>query len=314
MKKNLVITASNMQPWWRTLNYTALRAVLPAKVDPYMKLARYDTPIWTQYYGFPGWCGLALASTSFPNPLLLAAFYQSSAMLHGAGCIINDWMDSDYDRQVERCKNRPFVVGSVKFAPAAAFFLFNLTPIAVGMWFSPPVAQVALFSLIPLMCFYPLFKRFTNWPQIVLGLNYSTTALAGYAMLTGTIDASCLALWIGGITHAVHTDTFYAFQDRDDDLKAGVMSTAVRFGEDYKWWLGGVTAVTAACWTATGLLAGLHPVYYAGVLAATGHMGWQISTVDIKSKPDVKAKHLSNKYVLLSLFAGIVAAKAAGTK
>lgn len=302
-----------MQPWWRTLNESALKAVLPAKVDPYLKLARYDMPIWTQYYGFPGWCGLALASASYPNPGLLAAFYASSAMLHGAGCIINDWMDSDYDRQVERCKDRPFVVGSVKFAPAAAFFLFNLTPIAVGMWYSPPIAQAAIFSLVPLMCFYPLFKRFTNWPQVVLGLNYSTTALAGYAMLTGTIDPACIALWIGGITHAIHTDTFYAFQDRDDDLKAGVMSTAVRFGEDYKLWLGGITAVTAACWTATGLLAGLHPFYYAGVLAATGHMTWQISAADIKNKVDMKAKHRSNKYVLLSLFAGIVAAKTLGS-
>ena len=302
-----------MQAWWRTINYSVLRAILPAKVDPYMKLARYDKPIWSQLMGFPSWCGVALASTALPNAALLAACYGSAAMIHGAGCIINDWMDSDYDRQVERCKNRPFVVGTVKFAPAAAFWVFNLTPIAVGMWYGSPIAQIMVFSLVPLQMVYPLFKRFTNWPQIVLGLNYSTTALAGYALMTGTVDAACLALWVGGITHAVHTDTFYAFQDRDDDLKAGVNSTAVRFGENYKTWLYGINAVTTACWTATGVLAGLHPYYYLGVLGAAAHMSWQISCVDIKNKADLKAKHESNKYVLLTLFAGIVAAKTLGS-
>ena len=301
-----------MKPWWRTLNYSALKAVLPAKVEPYMKLARYDVPLWTQYSAFPAWCGLALACKSYPDPMMLVAFYQSAAMVHGAGCIINDWMDRDYDRQVERCKNRPFVVGSIKDAPAAAFFLFNLSPIAIGMWYSSPLAQGVIFSLVPLICIYPLCKRFTNWPQVILGFNYSTTALVGYTMHTGTIDPASIALWVGGIAHAIHTDTFYAFQDRDDDLKAGVMSTAVRFGEDYKFWLGGITAVTAVCWTATGVLAGLHPFYYAGVLAATGQMAWQISVADIKNKVDMKAKHQGNKYVLLSLFAGIVAAKTLG--
>jgi len=166
-----------------------------------------------------------------------------------------------------------------------------------------------LASLIPAQVFYPFFKRFTNWPQIVLGLNYSTTSLATYAMITGTIDPSCWALWLGGIAHAIHTDTIYAFQDRDDDLKAGVKSTAVRFGENYKFWMSGLTAVTAGCWTATGVLAALHPVYYLGLAAATAQMLLQIATIDIKGKTNLKGIHNNSKYVLLTLFAGIVASK-----
>jgi 4-hydroxybenzoate polyprenyl transferase len=230
-------------------------------------------------------------------------------MLHGAGCIINDYFDKEYDKKVERCKNRPFVKGEVKELPALAFWVFNLTPIAVGCWYSPPVAQIAIASLLPAQVIYPFCKRFTNWPQIMLGLNYSTTCLGTYAMITGTIDPACWALWLGGIAHAVHTDTIYAFQDRDDDLKAGVKSTAVRFGDNYKFWMSGLTAVTAGCWTATGMFAALHPVYYLSLAAATGQMLWQIGVMDTKGKTNLKATHQNSKYVLLTLFAGIVASK-----
>ncbi|KXZ49442.1 hypothetical protein GPECTOR_21g668 [Gonium pectorale] len=145
-------------------------------------------------------------------------------------------------------------------------------------------------------------------PQAFLGLTINWGALMGYAAVAGSCDWSVvLPLYGAGVTWTLVYDTIYAHQDKRDDVVAGVKSTALLFGERSKAWFSAFTAATAASLAAAGAAAGCGLPYYAGVAAMVGHMGWQISTVDLSNGPDCSAKFVSNKIAGGLLLAGIVA-------
>lgn len=290
--------------------FSTLKNLIPSSMDKYWRLGRYDKPIGSHLFFLPAAWGLALASSAwYPSPTLMLGCYVSASMIRGAGCVVNDWWDRDYDRQVERCKTRPIASGEVNTSQAAIFFALNSSPLLMGLTLGPPATQLAVCALLPMYCTYPLFKRITYWPQVMLGFTFNMGTLIAYPLVTGDITYAALTLYLGGVAHTVVYDTLYAYQDRDDDIHAGVKSTALRWGENYKEWSTFFTAITAISWTATGVLAGLDPAYYVGVAAAISHMVWQYTTIDINNKKDCWNKFASNKYTCLLLLGGIMMAK-----
>jgi 4-hydroxybenzoate polyprenyltransferase len=238
----------------------------------------------------------------------LALFGAGSVLLRGAGCTINDLWDKDYDRQVERTKTRPLASGALSTKQALGFLALQLSLGLLILLQLNDYSKLIGASSLLLVATYPLFKRFTYWPQAFLGLTINWGALLGYAAVTGALENTSvvLPLYIGCIFWTLLYDTIYAHQDRQDDVKAGVKSTALLFGSNTKVYLSGFAFISACSWLAAGVAADLTLPYALGVLGATSHLAWQIKDVNLDSREDCMVKFVSNKWVGAILLAGIV--------
>ncbi|XP_073966201.1 ubiquinone biosynthesis protein COQ2, mitochondrial [Choristoneura fumiferana] len=286
--------------------------LLREKIVPYAKLARWDKPIGVYLLYWPGAWAIALASVPGTVPLetslkMAGLFLVGAGLMRGAGCTINDMWDRDIDAQVERTKDRPLVSGAVSSKQAVAFLVAQLS-LALGILLQLNCYSVALgASSIFLVISYPLAKRFTNYPQIFLGATFNWGALLGYSALRGAIEpAVCLPLYVGALAWTVMYDTIYAHQDKIDDARIGMKSTALTFGERTKPALYGTLALNAGCLLAAGAAAGLHWPYAAAVGAATLHAGKQIYTLETDNPDDCASKFKSNSTIGLIILLGIL--------
>ena len=285
---------------------------LPAWARPYGRLSRWDRPIGTWLLLFPCWWSTALAAA--PDWQLLAGwmaiFAVGALAMRGAGCTWNDIVDRKIDAQVERTRWRPLPAGEVKLKNAliwtaiqlgvGALVLFKLNKFAGG---------VALCSMI-LVAVYPTMKRFTFWPQVILGLAFNWGALVGYASITGRLSWSSVLLYFGGVAWTLVYDTIYAMQDQRDDAVIGVRSTARRFAHAPRRWLLLFAGLTLALWGLAGLLAHLKPAYFAGLLLVALHFGWQIATLKPNDQADCLTKFKANEYVGWLLLMAVAAGRA----
>jgi 4-hydroxybenzoate polyprenyltransferase len=284
--------------------------MLPAWARPYGRLARWDRPIGTWLLLLPCWWSTALGSgQNWPNMLGWMALFAIGALaMRGAGCTWNDVVDRKIDAKVERTRGRPLPAGEVKLRNALIWMVLqSLVGVALLFKLNKTAGGVALLS-VALVAIYPTMKRFTTWPQIVLGLAFNWGALVGYAAVTGTLSWATAALYWGGVAWTVVYDTIYAMQDARDDSIIGVKSTARHFGNKPRRWLTLFAAVTLAFWLAAGVLAKLGLIYYGGLLLIALHFAWQITTLKPNDQADCQRKFKSNAQVGLLLTAAIVAA------
>lgn len=302
--------SSGIQPA-RSTSTLASRLVngAPAGLQPYLKLARLDKPVGTWLLFWPcGWSlGLAATSGSLPDPFLLALFGTGALVMRGAGCTINDMWDRKIDRLVERTKSRPITAGQISMFDALAFLAGQL---GVGVlillelnWYSVLLGA----SSMGLVVLYPLMKRFTYYPQLVLGLAFNWGALLGWSASTGSCYwSACLPLYAAGICWTMIYDTIYAHQDKYDDIIVGVKSTAIKFGDQ-----------TPICLSCCAIAMGLNLLhvgwmceqtlpYYSAVAAVLAHISHQIYTLDIENSEDCAKKFLSNRWVGFILFLGCI--------
>eukprot|EP00124_Ichthyophonus_hoferi_P004619 Ihof_evm2s531 gene=Ihof_evmTU2s531 len=214
----------------------------PEKWQPYLKLARVDKPIGTWLLYWPGAWSIAMAAApgTLPNMGILAIFGVGALVMRGAGCTINDMWDRKIDQQVDRTRTRPLAANQISMKAAWAFLASQLT-VGLGILCTLNPYSIALgASSMGLVVTYPLAKRFTWWPQMVLGLTFNWGALLGWAAVQGSCDWSVvLPLYLAGVNWTLVYDTIYAHQDKKDDVMVGVKSTALRFGDNSKIWLTG---------------------------------------------------------------------------
>jgi 4-hydroxybenzoate polyprenyltransferase len=280
--------------------------LLPAGLRPYARLARLDRPIGTWLLLFPGWWGIALAAHRLPGPVLLVLFAVGAAVMRGAGCTLNDIADRDYDAQVARTRSRPLPSGAVSVRQAAVFLLLQLA-VGAAVLFSLNRASILLgCAVLALVASYPFMKRITYWPQIFLGLNFNWGALVGWAAVTGALASPPVLLYLGGVFWTLGYDTIYAHQDKADDLRIGVKSSALALGANTRPWLFAFYAAASALWGAAGHFAGLGAPFWAGLALAAVQLCWQAACVDIDNPADCLAKFRSNRLTGWLLLAGIV--------
>jgi 4-hydroxybenzoate polyprenyltransferase len=165
---------------------------------------------------------------------------------------------------------------------------------------------VALLSLV-LVFVYPTMKRFTYWPQVVLGLAFNWGALVGYAAVTGTLSWAAVALYVGGVAWTLIYDTIYAMQDQRDDAIIGVGSTARRFADAPRLWLSLFVVLALLAWALAGHLANLGPYYFGFLLAIALHFGWQVATLKPHDPADCLAKFKANAWVGMLLTVAVIA-------
>lgn len=236
---------------------------LPAPLRPYALLARLDRPIGTWLLFLPGAWGILLPDAGGTTPplervRLLALFGIGSLVMRSAGCVVNDMWDRDIDRQVTRTAGRPLASGALRMRHAALFLLLLLLIGLSILLQLNPLAQLLGASSLILVALYPLAKRFTWWPQLVMGFTFGFGAPMGYAAVADRCDTTQLLLYTATILWQLGFDTIYGFQDMDDDARIGVKSTSLL-------WQGRAKAFIGVCY-ATASLAFLG----AGFLAHTG--------------------------------------------
>lgn len=284
---------------------------LPVWPRPYARLARLDRPIGTWLLLFPGWWGIALASDRWPNPGLLLLFALGAVAMRGAGCTLNDIADRQYDSQVARTRLRPLPSGAVTVRQAVVFLLMQLAVGAAVLFSLNRTSMLLGFAVLGLIGTYPFMKRITYWPQVFLGLNFNWGALIGWTAVGGELAWPSLLLYFGGVFWTIGYDTIYAHQDKEDDIRIGVKSSAIALGSQTRPWLFAFYGAALLFWAAAGHVAGLGALFWLGLAATGAQLIWQASRVAIDNPADCLAKFRSNRAVGWLIFAGIVAGRLA---
>jgi 4-hydroxybenzoate polyprenyltransferase len=283
----------------------------PESVRPYLRLARLDRPIGFWLLLLPCWWSVGLAGVAlhqpYPNPWLLTLFALGALAMRAAGCAYNDYVDRDYDARSARTASRPIPSGQVTPAEALAFAaICAFVGFLVLVQFNAFTIRLGAASLV-LVAIYPFLKRFTHWPQIVLGLAFNWGALVGWAAVMGNVGIPALLLYAGSVLWTIGYDTIYAHQDREDDLLLGLRSTAIRFGDNTMSWVGSFYAGAIVLWLLAGYLAGTHLIFFMAVVLASLQMAWQVTTLDMSDARNCLRRFRSNRDVGLVIFLGLVA-------
>jgi 4-hydroxybenzoate polyprenyltransferase len=291
--------------------YNWIDRAAPRTWLPYLRLARFDRPIGAWLLLFPCWWGQAMAELSigrpYPNLWYVVLFLAGAFIMRGAGCTYNDIVDRDFDARVQRTAARPIPSGQVSVLQAWMFFVaLCLAGLLILAQFNPFTILLGASSLL-LIAIYPFMKRYTFWPQLVLGLTFKWGALVGWAAVTGGLSAAALALYAGSILWTIGYDTIYAHQDKEDDLLVGLKSTALRFGAATHRWLVGLYTGAVLLWGIAGALAGGRAVFFLALACAAGQLAWQVSTLDTADRYNCLARFKSNQFVGWLLFLGLVA-------
>ncbi|KAH8381396.1 hypothetical protein KR093_004095 [Drosophila rubida] len=288
---------------------TSLLQQLAAATKPYAQLMRIDRPIGTYLLFWP--CGWSIALSAeagcWPDLTMLGLFATGALIMRGAGCTINDMWDRDIDAKVERTRNRPLASGQITQFDAIVFLSAQLS---LGLLVLVQLNWQSILlgaSSLGLVITYPLMKRVTYWPQLVLGMCFNWGALLGWCATQGSVNLdACLPLYLSGVCWTIVYDTIYAHQDKLDDLQIGVKSTALRFGENTKAWLSCFTAAMLTGLSAAGYACDQTLPYYAAVGVVGAHLVQQIYSLNIDNPTDCAKKFISNHQVGLILFLGIV--------
>ena len=321
--------------------------LLPIPIWPYAQLARWDRPIGWWLLLWPCWWSLALVlGSTFTNwqvsnngfywaifyiPMF-AAFWLGAVMMRGAGCTYNDFVDVDIDQKVARTASRPIPSGRVSRKMTVVFICLQALVGFICLVFLASRFSVTTFSFtfwlgltsLAIVAVYPFAKRFSDWPQFVLGLAFSWGALMGWASILQVLHTPAYLLYAAAILWTIGYDTIYAHQDKEDDALIGVRSTARLFG-------GRTKPALLILYSGTILLLALSVHYstagegvlemfpmqqgvpslsawpsYLGLAIGSGHMLWQIKTLDINDPDNCLALFKSNKTFGGIIFAGLL--------
>ncbi|GAM29033.1 hypothetical protein SAMD00019534_122090 [Acytostelium subglobosum LB1] len=294
-------SVENQQPTWVDK--------CPQSIQPYLRLSRLDKPIGTLLLLYPCWFSTAFAAApgTLPDIKLMVMFATGAILMRSAGCVINDMADYKFDRMVERTRSRPLASMKLTHKKALALLAFQLgVSFCVLLTFNPYTILLSLAS-VPIVIVYPFMKRFTYYPQLVLGFAFNWGALVGYSAVQGYCDWSiCLPLYVAGIAWTLVYDTIYAHMDKKDDVKIGVKSTAQAFGENSRVILSAFSALTIGALNMAGMAASMPWIYYVGTTIGALHLAWQMKTVDFHDPRSCLRMFISNRTFALIILLTII--------
>ncbi|MDF7777267.1 4-hydroxybenzoate octaprenyltransferase [Sphingomonas sp. AOB5] len=283
--------------------HRGLMRLLPAAARPYALLARFDRPIGWWLLFWPGAWAIALAGRALDRWDMILWFLLGSIAMRGAGCVYNDIVDRDLDRQIARTRSRPLASGAVSLKSAWIWLLaLCLIGLVVLLQLRPVAAGVALASLA-LVAAYPFMKRITWWPQAWLGLVFSWAALVAWAQSSDGDWLPGLLLYAGSIFWVIGYDTIYALQDVEDDALVGVRSSARRLGTQVKPGVALFYALALALWGAALWQMRAEWLALLALLPMALHLGWQVLTLRPEEGAGALERFRSNRFAGLLMFA-----------
>lgn len=266
---------------------------------------RLHRPIGSLLLLWPTLWALWMAASGRPRVLTVAVFVAGVFVTRSAGCIVNDYLDRDFDAQVWRTRDRPIASGRVSGSEA-----LTLAVLLALMAF--PLAWVlgrAVLRLVPaaiaLAVTYPLMKRYTDLPQAYLGVAFGWGIPMAFAAEQGHVPAVGWLLLLANIFWAIAYDTAYAMADRDDDRRAGVRSSAILFGHADRFWIGAFHVATLVTLGIVGRRLHLGPPYDAGLALAAALAVYQQYLIRAREPRGCLAAFNNNNWFGGSVFAGL---------
>ena len=284
-------------------------SILPGfitQLSNYAQLMRLDKPIGTWLLLWPTLWALWLAGKGHPDGSIFIVFMLGVFIMRSAGCVLNDFADRNIDPYVERTRSRPIASGAV--APMEALTLFvALALIAIGLAaMLNRQAQVLAIIAAALTVVYPFIKRFVSIPQFVLGMAFGWAVPMAFAAQTGQTQQLAWLVFGTALVWAVIYDTFYAMADREDDLKIGVKSTAILFGDADLFVIGGLQILMLLALILIGDMAELGSWYYTAVFVAGVLMVYHQWLARDRIAANCFKAFLHNHYIGMIVFVGIV--------
>ena len=275
-------------------------------IDPYLKLIRFDRPIGTLLLLWPTLWALWLAADGAPPFKYLLIFSLGVFLMRSAGCVINDIADRKIDGSVARTKNRPLATGRIRTREALRLFLILMSMAFILVLFTNLFTIMLSFGAAVLAATYPFMKRYTHFPQIVLGAAFAWSIPMSFAGQTESLPNTVWLIYAATLLWTVAYDTMYAMVDREDDLNIGVKSTAIIFSDADKFIIGILQGLTLCCLLAVGLSVGLGFFYYLGIVLAAALFIYQQWLIKGREKERCFQAFLNNNWAGLAIYGGLV--------
>lgn len=279
------------------------------RLSAYYYLCRFDKPIGTELVFWPTMWALWVAAKGIPDLSILVLMILGVIFMRAAGCAINDFADRKVDAYVERTKTRPLATGIISAKEAVMVFLVLVAASACLLFFLPIETFYWSFGALFLAFIYPFMKRYTHLPQVFLGAAFSWSIPMAYTAVGQTPDLTCWLLYFGNLAWTVAYDTQYAITDREYDLKIGVKSTAILFGQHDIQIISTLQALSLVLiGTALWIEDLLVPFGLMGLLAVAIDFIYQWSKTRDKDPQHCFWAFRHNRWVGLMIFLGIFAA------
>jgi 4-hydroxybenzoate polyprenyltransferase len=291
----------------KTAGKSGVLALIRHKAPLYWQLMRMDKPIGALLLLWPTLWSLWLAAKGMPSLKNLVIFTLGVFVMRAAGCVINDFADRKIDGQVLRTQGRPLATGAVSSREAIGLFVC-LCLVAFGLVLMTNLLTIELSvgGLILAFC-YPFMKRYTHLPQVVLGAAFAWSVPMAYAAESGSLHENIWLIYLAVVLWTVAYDTFYAMVDRDDDIKIGVKSTAILFGEQDRLMTGILQVLALYALLLLGNRFSLGSCYYLGLIAAAALFLYQQWLIRFRTREGCFKAFLNNNWVGVAVFVGIVA-------
>lgn len=271
----------------------------------YALLMRLNRPIGILLLLWPTYWALWLAADGLPSLGNFVIFTLGVLLMRSAGCVINDYADRDFDGHVKRTKDRPLATGKVSTQEALILFAALCMMAFLLVLFTNPFTIALSFGGLVLASLYPFMKRYTYLPQVVLGAAFAWAVPMAFAAETNQLPDLVWLIYTATLLWTVAYDTQYAMVDRDDDLKIGIKSTAILFGELDKLAIACLQTLIIIVLLVIGNQAKLSMFYYVGVTGAASLFIYQQHLIRTRDRDRCFQAFLNNNYVGLSIFLGL---------
>jgi len=249
---------------------------------------------------------LWFAAKGVPNLTVLFIMVLGTVLTRSAGCAINDYADRDFDGQVERTRNRPLATGALSARDALLATAVLMLLAFILVLFTNPLTISLSFVAVLLSVVYPFAKRYTHWPQLVLGAAFGFAVPMAFAAQTNSLPPLAWILYLCAILWSVAYDTLYAIADREDDLKIGIKSTAVLFGRYELLFVGIVQMLVLALLTVAGWQNGRGGIYFAGLIVSLGFIVYQLWLARERDPIRCTQAFLNNHWLGMTVFIALV--------
>ncbi|MDX1799576.1 MAG: 4-hydroxybenzoate octaprenyltransferase [Marinobacter sp.] len=286
-------------------------AILPQHVQTrlldYARLLRLNRPIGSLLLLWPTYWALWLAASGFPGLANLIIFTLGVFLMRAAGCAINDFADRRVDGHVKRTRDRPLPSGRVAPAEAVALFLgLALIAFLMVVLFTNTLTLYLSFGGLVLAFIYPFMKRYTHLPQLFLAAAFSWAIPMAWAAQAGEVPQLAWLLFVANVLWTVAYDTLYAMVDRDDDLRIGIKSTAILFGDADRAIIGMLQALVILVLIMVGHRAGLGVAYYLGLVGMACLFVYQQHLARDRERAPCFKAFLNNNWAGFAVFAGLL--------
>ena len=275
-------------------------------LQDYMRLTRLDRPIGIWLLLWPTLWALWIAGRGRPDERLFIIFAAGTVLMRSAGCAINDYADRSFDPHVERTRERPLAAGRISTLEALTLFaVLSLTALLLALQLNKLTLLLAVLGAFFAIT-YPFVKRFLSVPQLYLGLTFGWGIPMAFAAELEYVPRVAWLFLIANMLWVTVYDTIYAMVDREDDLRIGVRSTAILFGDSDRHIIAALQAMTLLALYLGGRMLHMSGWYHAGLIAGALFFVYQLWLIRDRDRAACFRAFLNNNYFGMLVFIGIL--------